>query len=67
MDGVLVPTPVDLAAAARGELEQVRPADPRVAVAHRLAEGNPADEILKAAADVHADLIVMGTHGRGGV
>ena len=36
-------------------------------VRHRLAEGNPADEILKAAGDLPADLIVMGTHGRRGL
>ena len=32
-----------------------------------LHEGDPADEILKAAAELEADLIVMGTHGRRGV
>jgi nucleotide-binding universal stress UspA family protein len=32
-----------------------------------LHEGDPADEILKAAAELDADLIVMGTHGRRGV
>ena len=30
------------------------------------AEGAPFEEILKAAEGVHSDLIVMGTHGRGG-
>jgi len=30
-----------------------------------LAEGDPADEILKVAAQYEADLIVMGTHARG--
>jgi glycine betaine transporter len=29
--------------------------------------GDPRDLILKAAADLHADLIVMGTHGRRGI
>jgi nucleotide-binding universal stress UspA family protein len=67
MNGVLVPTPVDQAECARPQLEQVRPADPRVKVVHRLAEGSPADEILAAATDLPADLIVMGTHGRGGL
>lgn len=32
-----------------------------------LEEGNPADEILRAAASVNADLIVLGSHGRRGV
>ena len=30
-----------------------------------VAEGEPAREILRAAEDWHADLIVLGTHGRG--
>jgi nucleotide-binding universal stress UspA family protein len=48
-------------------LEQIRPADPRLEVRHRLAEGDPAEEILRAAEEEGADLIVMGTHGRGGL
>jgi nucleotide-binding universal stress UspA family protein len=65
--GVLVPSPVDEAEGARVRLEQVRPADSRVGVRHRLAEGDPAEEILKVAEEEQADLIVMGTHGRGGL
>lgn len=29
--------------------------------------GSPAEEILAAAAEIHADLVVMGTHGRRGI
>jgi nucleotide-binding universal stress UspA family protein len=29
--------------------------------------GHAADEILAAAAEIHADLVVMGTHGRRGI
>ena len=32
-----------------------------------LRAGAAADEIVKAAADEHADLLVMGTHGRNGL
>jgi nucleotide-binding universal stress UspA family protein len=32
-----------------------------------LVEGNPAAEIVAYAAKVHAELIVVGTHGRGGL
>jgi nucleotide-binding universal stress UspA family protein len=64
---VLVPTPVDEAESARGRLEEVRPADPRVRLRHRSAERTPAEEILKAAAALPADLVVMGTHGRSGL
>lgn len=67
IDGVQVPPPLEDIEAVRGRLEAVRPADSRVAVRHRLAEGNPAEEILAAAADEKADLIVLGTHGRGGL
>jgi hypothetical protein len=44
MNGELIPTPVDEAESARGKMEQVRPADPRVGVFHQLAERNPAEE-----------------------
>jgi nucleotide-binding universal stress UspA family protein len=36
-------------------------------VEHRLQEGEPVQEILRAAEEAPADLIVMGTHGRGGL
>jgi universal stress protein A len=32
-----------------------------------VAEGDPAEMILRVAEEVHADLIVMGTHGRTGL
>ena len=34
---------------------------------HRLREGDAAEEVLRVADDVGADLIVMGTHGRTGL
>ncbi|HEY1187744.1 MAG TPA: universal stress protein [Gemmata sp.] len=45
-------------------LEQVRPANPNIAVAHVLLEGDPATEIARFAAVAGIDLIVIGTHGR---
>lgn len=48
---------------ARERLEQVHAKDPLVSMKHQLAEGNPADEILRVARENKADLIVMGTHG----
>lgn len=33
----------------------------------RVAEGHPSEEILRAAAEWSADLVVMGTHGRSGL
>lgn len=52
---------------AQGLLEQVRPANPKIAVSHVLLEGDPAAEIARYAADAGIDLIVIGTHGRTGV
>jgi len=36
-------------------------------VTHRLEEGDPVTEVLAVADEMHADLIVMGTHGRRGL
>jgi hypothetical protein len=41
--------------------------DNKVRVEHRLEEGEPSKEILRVAAEVGCDLIVMGTHGRTGL
>lgn len=38
-----------------------------IKVSRRLEEGDPVGEILHVAEDVHANLIVMGTHGRRGL
>ena len=50
----------------RSQLEQVRPANPKIAVSHVLLEGDPAAEITRYAADAGIDVIVIGTHGRTG-
>ena len=49
------------------QLEQIRPANPTIAVNHVFLEGDPAREIVRYAADAGMDLIVMGTHGRTGL
>ena len=49
------------------ELRRVRLPDRTVAVEYQLAEGDPADEILRAAREAGAELIVMATHGRTGL
>ncbi len=51
----------------RGQLEQIRPVNPNIAVQHVLLEGDPAEEIINYAAEASIDLIVMGTHGRTGL
>jgi nucleotide-binding universal stress UspA family protein len=42
----------------------IRPDDSKVRVAYRMAQGDPAAEILEAVRATGSDLIVMGTHGR---
>ena len=50
-----------------GQLPWPRPSDPQIRVEHRLAEGDPAEEILHLAEALRCDLVVMGTHGRTGL
>jgi nucleotide-binding universal stress UspA family protein len=50
----------------RGQLEQVRPENPKIAVTHALLEGDPAAEIARYAADAGIDVIVIGTRGHTG-
>jgi nucleotide-binding universal stress UspA family protein len=51
----------------RQQLERLRPPDPKVEIAHRLTQGDPAAEILRVAREINCDLIVMGTHGSTGL
>lgn len=51
----------------RNMLEQVRPADPTVNYEHRMVTGEPAAAIVRLADSENVDMIVMGTHGRGGI
>ena len=52
---------------AQEQLDLVRPTDLTVRVRRVLLLGAPADEILGLAEKEHADLIVIGTHGRTGL
>jgi nucleotide-binding universal stress UspA family protein/quercetin dioxygenase-like cupin family protein len=49
------------------QLPWPQPSDPQIRVEHRLAEGDPAEEILRLTAALHCNLVVMGTHGRTGL
>ncbi len=49
------------------ELNSVKPTDPDVAYSHKLLAGEPAVEIVRCAEEEGADMIIMGTHGRGGL
>lgn len=66
VDGVMVEVPDDTVQAG-AELRRVQPGDARVRVTHQLLRGDAAGEILRFAGDANADLIVLGTHGRGGL
>ncbi len=65
-DGIAMPFSPEEEYDARTRLAQLRP-DDRIEVDHHVVEGDPADEILKAAATLHADVIVLGTHGNTGL
>jgi nucleotide-binding universal stress UspA family protein len=66
-DGIVIGAPVEEPYELRAKLAQFRPDDPRVAIEYKLLDGEPAEQILKAATSVNADLIVLGTHGSTGL
>ena len=49
------------------KLNEIEVSDANIRVERVLTEGDPASEILRVAAAYQSDLIVMGTHGRGGL
>jgi universal stress protein A len=54
-------------AALKNMLTGLAPTDPAVPYEHRMLVGTPANEIVALAEQEKADLIVMGSHGRGGL
>jgi len=54
-------------AALKNMLTSLRPSDPAVPYEHRMLVGTPANEIVALAEQERAELIVMGSHGRGGL
>jgi nucleotide-binding universal stress UspA family protein len=65
-DGVMMPSVSAREDVLRDKLLSLEVPD-QVDVIRKLEEGNPAAEILQLAQLCHADLIVMGTHGRRGL
>lgn len=62
--------PIDYKAQLWEAFRKLQATDPRareLRVETRLAEGDPAREIVAAAKETDADLVVMGTHGRTGL
>jgi nucleotide-binding universal stress UspA family protein len=66
-EGMVVELPTGWEDAVRTRLAAVRTDDPRVRLTHRFEVGDPADEIVRLAGEVKADLLVMGSHGRTGL
>ena len=66
-DGIVPLDPGPERAAAKERLERLEAPRTGTRLEHRLAEGDPAEEILRVAREIAADLIVMGTHGRTGL
>jgi nucleotide-binding universal stress UspA family protein/mannose-6-phosphate isomerase-like protein (cupin superfamily) len=50
-----------------GQFPWPQPSDPQIRVEHRVTDGDPGEEILRAAEQLPCDIIVMGTHGRTGL
>jgi len=57
----------DVVKHARASLSALAASLPDVLISTEVAVGSPAETITQRAADLGADLIVVGTHGRGGV
>lgn len=66
-EGVLPPSSDFLRERAAEQLAEMKLPDPTVVADNVVEEGDAAFEILRLAQDCHADLIVMGTHGRTGL
>jgi nucleotide-binding universal stress UspA family protein len=66
-EGVPIDFPTGEAEGMAARLEEVKPDGAGLRVTHRLLRGDPATEIARLAEGAKADLIVIGTHGRGGL
>jgi nucleotide-binding universal stress UspA family protein len=66
-NGVVVQIPTGESEQMEARLIRVKPEIPGLQVIHQLLRGDAAAEIVRFAADARIDLIVIGTHGRGGL
>ncbi len=66
-EGVVPVDPETLVYEERDRLERLAIPDAGLRLERRFEEGEPAEQILRVAHEVGADLIVMGTHGRTGI
>jgi nucleotide-binding universal stress UspA family protein len=66
-EGLIPPDLGSLKEEERDQLQRLQVPDVGVRAERRLADGDPAAETIRAARELGADLIVMGTHGRTGL
>jgi nucleotide-binding universal stress UspA family protein len=66
-EGVIPPEPEFVREEAQEQLDRLAVPGGGVVAERRLGEGDPAAVILHFAREAHADLVVMGTHGRTGL
>ncbi len=66
-EGMYLPPPTASNPEVERMLGEVVPKDKGVACEHRLVVGDAALEIMRVAQEANVELIVMGTHGRGGL
>lgn len=66
-EGVVPPNPEELRVAAQEKLDRVQVPQANIRMERRLEQGDAVSEILRVAQETHADLIVMGAHGRTGL
>jgi nucleotide-binding universal stress UspA family protein len=66
-EGIMIPDAPPLREELMQRLNEIQSDDADAVIERRLVEGDVATEILRAAQDAHGDMIVIGTHGRGGL
>jgi nucleotide-binding universal stress UspA family protein len=66
-DGLYSPLPANFDEGLKEKLNEFEGRTGNVSLEKKLYEGDPASEILRAAHEFNADLIVLGTHGRSGL
>lgn len=67
VDGIAIPIPAEEPYELRARLVQLHPVASGVEVEYHVLSGDAGDQIVNAARNANADMIVMGTHGKSGL